>query len=100
MKGDNQKDLVQESLKRISANFELELLRLIRTLNFISESKELYKDQIDYFQSMIDKYKLGLKDFTINLLEAKGRRMKHAPPDREIVRTRLLRDLRRFRRRS
>lgn len=70
MKGDNQKDLVQENLKRISANFELELLRLIRTLNFISQSKELYKDQIDYFQSMIDKYKLGLKDFTIKLLEA------------------------------
>jgi len=70
MKGDNKKDLAQESLKRISANFELELLRLIRTLNFISQSKELYKDQIDYFQSMIDKYKLGLKDFTIKLLEA------------------------------
>jgi hypothetical protein len=70
MKGDNKKNLAQENLKRISANFELELLRLIRTLNFISQSKELYKDQIDYFQSMIDKYKLGLKEFTIKLLEA------------------------------
>jgi len=80
MKGDNKKDLAQENLKRISANFELELLRLIRTLNFISQSKELYKDQIDYFQSMIDKYKLGLKDFTIKLLEAERETHETRPP--------------------
>ena len=80
MKGDNQQDLAQENLKRISANFELELLRLIRTLNFISQAKELYKDQIDYFQSLTDKYKLGLSDFTIKLLEAERKSHVSAVP--------------------
>jgi hypothetical protein len=38
MKGDIDKEFAQENLKRISANFELELLRLIKTLNLISQS--------------------------------------------------------------
>jgi hypothetical protein len=69
MKGDIDKDLAQENLKRISANFELELLRLIKTLNLISQSKELYKGQITFIQALTDKYKLRLSDFTIRLLD-------------------------------
>src|SRR3990167_10423427 len=69
MKGDIDKEFAQENLKRISANFELELLRLIRTLNLISQSKELYKGQITFIQSLTDKYKLRLSDFTIRLLD-------------------------------
>ncbi len=69
MKGDIDKEFAQENLKRISANFELELLRLIRTLNLISQSKELYKGQITFIQAFTDKYKLGLSDFTIRLLD-------------------------------
>jgi len=69
MKGDIDKDLAQDSLKRISANFELELLRLIKTLNLISQSKELYKGQITFIQALTDKYKLRLSDFTIRLLD-------------------------------
>lgn len=69
MKGDIDKEFAQENLKRISANFELELLRLIRTLNLISQSKELYKGQITFIQALTDKYKLGLSDFTIRLLD-------------------------------
>ncbi len=73
MKGDKHKDLAQENLKRISANFELELLRLIRTLNLISQAKELYKNQVDQIQQLTDKYKFGLSDFTIRLLDAERR---------------------------
>lgn len=69
MKGDIDKDLAQENLKRISANFELELLRLIKTLNLISQSKELYKGQITFIQALTDRYKLRLSDFTIRLLD-------------------------------
>jgi SH3 domain-containing protein len=69
MKGDIDKDLAQDSLKRISANFELELLRLIKTLNLISQSKELYKGQITFIQALTDRYKLRLSDFTIRLLD-------------------------------
>lgn len=69
MKGDIDKDLAQDSLKRISANFELELLRLIKTLNLISQSKELYKGQITFIQALTDRYKLRLSDFTIKLLD-------------------------------
>lgn len=69
MKGDIDKDLAQDNLKRISANFELELLRLIKTLNLISQSKELYKGQITFIQALTDKYKLRLSDFTIKLLD-------------------------------
>ena len=80
MKGDIDKEFVQENLKRISANFELELLRLIRTLNLISQSKELYKGQITFIQSLTDKYKLRLSDFTIRLLdlERNSREPSHA----------------------
>lgn len=80
MKGDIDKELAQENLKRISANFELELLRLIRTLNLISQSKELYKGQITFIQSLTDKYKLRLSDFTIRLLdlERNSREPSHA----------------------
>ena len=69
MKGDIDKDLAQDNLKRISANFELELLRLIKTLNLISQSKELYKGQITFIQALTDRYKLRLSDFTIKLLD-------------------------------
>jgi hypothetical protein len=80
MKGDIDKEFAQENLKRISANFELELLRLIRTLNLISQSKELYKGQITFIQSLTDKYKLRLSDFTIRLLdlERNSREPSHA----------------------
>ncbi len=69
MKGDIDKEFAQENLKRISANFELELLRLIKTLNLISQSKELYKGQITFIQALTDRYKLRLSDFTIRLLD-------------------------------
>jgi len=69
MKGDIDKDIAQDNLKRISANFELELLRLIKTLNLISQSKELYKGQITFIQALTDRYKLRLSDFTIKLLD-------------------------------
>ena len=69
MKGDIDKNLAQDSLKSISANFELELLRLIKTLNLISQSKELYKGQITFIQALTDRYKLRLSDFTIKLLD-------------------------------
>ncbi|MEW6143852.1 MAG: SH3 domain-containing protein [Thermodesulfobacteriota bacterium] len=79
MKGDIDKDLAQENLKRISANFELELLRLIKTLNLISQSKELYKGQITFIQALTDKYKLRLSDFTIRLLDLERKSREPAP---------------------
>ncbi|MFI5323831.1 MAG: hypothetical protein ACHQ6U_09930, partial [Thermodesulfobacteriota bacterium] len=69
MKGDIDKVQTQENLKRISANFELELLRLIKTLNLISQSKELYREQMTFIQAVTDRYKLRLSDFTIRLLD-------------------------------
>jgi len=80
MKGDIDKDLAQDNLKRISANFELELLRLIKTLNLISQSKELYKGQITFIQALTDRYKLRLSDFTIKLLDLER---KSREPQRE-----------------
>ncbi len=79
MKGDIDKELAQENLKRISANFELELLRLIKTLNLISQSKELYKGQITFIQALTDRYKLRLSDFTIRLLDLE--RNSHEQPN-------------------
>ncbi|HVY55444.1 MAG TPA: SH3 domain-containing protein, partial [Thermodesulfobacteriota bacterium] len=79
MKGDIDKDLAQDNLKRISANFELELLRLIKTLNLISQSKELYKGQITFIQALTDRYKLKLSDFTIRLLDLERKSRDQAP---------------------
>jgi hypothetical protein len=89
MKGDIDKDLAQENLKRISANFELELLRLIKTLNLISQSKELYKGQITFIQALTDRYKLRLSDFTIRLLdlERKSREPVAAPDPENLFTT-------------
>jgi Bacterial SH3 domain len=80
MKGDIDKIQAQENLKRISANFELELLRLIKTLNLISQSKELYREQITFIQALTDRYKLRLSDFTIRLLdlERKSHEVSHS----------------------
>ena len=79
MKGDIDSGIARESLKRISANFELELLRLIKTLNLISQSKELYKGQITFIQALTDKYKLGLSGFTIKLLDIERKSREPAP---------------------
>jgi hypothetical protein len=67
MKGDIYNDHAQENLKMISANFEL--LRLIKTPNLISQSKELYRKQITFIEELTDRYKLRLSDFTIHLLD-------------------------------
>ncbi len=68
-------DNARESVKRISANFELELLRLIKTLNLISQSKELFRTQA----AGIEAFTAGQRARLDNL-KAKLARMGEAPP--------------------
>ena len=63
------KELSRENLNRLSSDFEVELLRLIKTLNLISQSKELYKNQVEEIESISNSLKLRINDFTIKLLE-------------------------------
>ncbi|MEQ9618731.1 MAG: SH3 domain-containing protein [Deltaproteobacteria bacterium] len=80
MKGDIDKDLARENLRRISTNFELDLLRLIKTLNLISQSRELYKNQIDRIETLTEKYKSGLNVFTVKLLDAERKSSSPSSP--------------------
>ncbi len=68
-------DTARESVKRISANFELELLRLIKTLNLLSQSKELFRTQAAGMEAFTAGYRIRLGD-----LKAKLARMGDAPP--------------------
>jgi cytoskeletal protein RodZ len=68
-------DNARESVKRISANFELELLRLIKTLNLISQSKELFRTQAAGMEAFTAGQRTRLDD-----LKAKLARMGEAPP--------------------
>jgi|GEM_PF-1881257 len=63
------KELSRENLNRLSSDFEVELLRLIKTLNLISQSKELYKNQVEEIESISNNLKIRINDFTIKLLE-------------------------------
>ncbi len=63
-------DTAQESVKRISANFELELLRLIKTLNLISQSKELFRTQAAGMEAFTSGYKIRLNDLKAKLARA------------------------------
>jgi outer membrane biosynthesis protein TonB len=67
-------DTARESVKRISANFELELLRLIKTLNLLSQSKELFRTQAAGMEAFISGYRIRLND-----LKARLARMGDAP---------------------
>lgn len=67
-------DTARESVKRISANFELELLRLIKTLNLLSQSKELFRTQAAGMEAFTAGYRIRLGD-----LKAKLARMGDAP---------------------
>ncbi|MCL4245189.1 MAG: hypothetical protein KJ002_08685, partial [Candidatus Dadabacteria bacterium] len=60
-------DTAQESVKRISANFELELLRLIKTLNLISQSKELFRTQAAGMEAFTAGYRIRLNDLKAKL---------------------------------
>ncbi len=62
-------ELSRENLNRLSSDFEVELLRLIKTLNLISQSRELYKNQIEEIESLSNNLKIRINDFTIRLLE-------------------------------
>lgn len=64
-----QKELSRENLNRLSSDFEVELLRLIKTLNLISQSRELYKNQVEEIESISNNLKIRINDFTIKLLE-------------------------------
>lgn len=63
-------DTAQESVKRISANFELELLRLIKTLNLISQSKELFRTQAAGMEAFTAGHKIRLHDLKAKLARA------------------------------
>ncbi|MCA9810636.1 MAG: SH3 domain-containing protein [Candidatus Dadabacteria bacterium] len=63
-------DTAQESVKRISANFELELLRLIKTLNLISQSKELFRTQAAGMEAFTAGHKIRLNDLKAKLARA------------------------------
>ena len=63
------KELSRENLNRLSSDFEVELLRLIKTLNLISQSRELYKNQVEEIESISNNLKIRINDFTIRLLE-------------------------------
>ncbi|HML94346.1 MAG TPA: SH3 domain-containing protein [Thermodesulfobacteriota bacterium] len=63
-------DTAQESVRRISANFELELLRLIKTLNLISQSKELFRTQAAGMEAFTAGYRIRLNDLKAKLARA------------------------------
>jgi hypothetical protein len=63
------KELSREKLGRLSSDFEVELLRLIKTLNLITQSKELYKNQVEEIEAISNNLKIRINDFTIKLLE-------------------------------
>jgi len=60
-------DTAQESVRRISANFELELLRLIKTLNLISQSKELFRTQAAGMEAFTAGHRIRLGDLKAKL---------------------------------
>jgi hypothetical protein len=66
---DEIEDLVNKELSRLSHDFELDLIRLIKTLSLISQSKSILEKHTEYLKARSAEFQKRLSDFTITLLE-------------------------------
>ena len=66
---DEIEDLVNKELSRLSHDFELDLIRLIKTLSLISQSKSILEKHTEYLGARSAEFQKRLSDFTIALLE-------------------------------
>lgn len=62
-------NLMDEKLNRLSQDFELDLIRLLKTLSLISQSKDILEKHIGYLRGRSTELQNGLSGFTISLLE-------------------------------
>lgn len=62
-------NLMDERLNRLSQGFELDLIRLLKTLSLISQSKDILEKHIGFLSSRSTEFQNRLSGFTINLLE-------------------------------
>jgi|GEM_PF-5221493 len=71
---DNNKTIVEDQLKRISSDFELDILRLIKTQSMISTTSEIInresdaiKDRSNDFQNVLNEFSDKIHDLSRNL---------------------------------
>src|SRR3989304_45671 len=61
--------LMNEKLNRLSQDFELNLIRLLKTLSLISQSKDILEKHVEYLRGKSTEFQNKLARFTIMLLE-------------------------------
>ncbi len=66
---DEIEELMNKELSRLSHDFELDLIRLIKTLSLISQSKSILEKHTEYLRARSAEFQKRLSDFTISLLE-------------------------------
>jgi hypothetical protein len=70
MKNKNEiENLVNKELNRLSHDFELDLIRLLKTLSLISQSKSILEKHTEYLRGRSAEFQNRLSGFTIALLE-------------------------------
>lgn len=68
-KKDDKKSMIEERLNRISSDFELDVLRLIKTQSMISSTSEIIDSESETVKKRSEEFQEILKDFSNNLLE-------------------------------
>ncbi|HWP92429.1 MAG TPA: SH3 domain-containing protein [Thermodesulfobacteriota bacterium] len=66
---DEIEELMNKELSRLSHDFELDLIRLIKTLSLISQSKSILEKHTEYLRARSAEFQKSLSSFTITLLE-------------------------------
>ena len=78
---DDKKKLVEKQLNQISSNFELDILRLIKTQSFISLSKDVIDSEVESLKDRSNSFQSKLKNFSIKLLELENELSSTGLPD-------------------
>jgi hypothetical protein len=66
-------DLINETLSRLSSDFELDLIRLLKTVSLLTQSKEILQRNFEHLDLKSTNFQTNLGTFTISLLELENK---------------------------
>jgi hypothetical protein len=66
-------DLINEKLSRLSSDFELDLIRLLKTISLFTQSKEILQKNFEHLDLKSTDFQMNLGNFTISLLELENK---------------------------
>lgn len=68
----DKKQLLEKQLNYITSNFEVDLLRLIKTRSYIAMSKEVINDELDSLKQLSLNFQENLKEIVMETLQLEG----------------------------